>query len=414
MIKAAILGYGVVGSGVSELVRTNANSIARRAGKRIVIKKILDIRDFPDGPDAALLTKDAEDIFADPEIKIVVETIGGTGVAHAFTRRALEAGKHVVTSNKELVASQGPELMQLAHDHGVQYLFEASVGGGIPIIRPLIQCLSANEISEVAGILNGTTNYILTRMRRDGLDFSTALAQAQDKGYAEQDPTADIEGHDACRKLAILSSIAFDEFVDYRDIHTEGISDIAAEDMHWADRLGAEIKLIGKSERRLDGILARVSPLMVAKDHPLAFAEDVFNAILVTGNALGDAMFYGRGAGRLPTASAVVADMIDISKHAGFSGRHLWERHGRENVLHWLDAELQLYVRAEILSRDLVGGVFGPVEFASGGESANAGEVVFVTQLGTERELRDQLRELTDHAPEARILSVIRADLRAR
>ena len=249
MINVAILGYGVVGSGVAEVIRKNSKSIALKAGEEIAVKKILDVRDFTDSPDKDLLTKDAAEVFDDPSIRIVVETIGGARIAHEFTRRALENGKHVVTSNKELVATHGPELLKLARDKGVNYLFEASVGGGIPIIRPLNQCLAANEIDGVTGILNGTTNYILSQMRREGRDFADALKSAQQNGYAEQDPTADIEGHDACRKIAILSSIAYNEFVDCSKIYTEGISKISLIDMEYAQAMDSVIKLIGTSRK---------------------------------------------------------------------------------------------------------------------------------------------------------------------
>ena len=256
MIEIAILGYGIVGSGVAEVVDMNAAAIRRHTGQHIHVKRILDVRDFPGDPYEDRLTKDAELVFGDPEIRVVVETIGGTRIAYDFTKRALSAGKHVVTSNKELVAAFGPELMDLAHDNGISYLFEASVGGGIPIIRPLHKCLAANEILSIAGILNGTTNYILTRMQQEGVGFDAALREAQEAGYAEKDPTADVEGHDACRKIAILSSIAFDHFVDYRDVRTEGIVALTQTDMAYAASLGTRIKLVASCRRLEDGRLA--------------------------------------------------------------------------------------------------------------------------------------------------------------
>ncbi|NLD50637.1 MAG: homoserine dehydrogenase, partial [Clostridiaceae bacterium] len=247
MINVAVIGYGVVGSGVAEIIRKNCVSIGKKAGEEISVKKILDIRDFPDSPDKELLTKNSEEVFEDPSIGIVVETIGGTGIAYEYTKNALKSGKHVVTSNKELVATHGPELLKIAEENGVNYLFEASVGGGIPIIRPMNRCLAANEIHSVTGILNGTTNYILSQMKREGKDFEVALKEAQANGYAEADPTADIEGHDACRKIAILSSIAYNQFVDYRNIYTEGIKNISVSDMKYAESINCTIKLIAIS-----------------------------------------------------------------------------------------------------------------------------------------------------------------------
>ncbi|HAA42811.1 MAG TPA: homoserine dehydrogenase, partial [Ruminiclostridium sp.] len=324
MINVAVLGYGVVGSGVVEIIRKNSLSISKKAGKQITVKRILDIRDFPDSPDKDILTKNADDIFNDPDINVVVETIGGITAAYEFTKRALMQGKHVVTSNKELVATHGPELLKLARENSVNYLFEASVGGGIPIIRPLNRCLAANEINRIVGILNGTTNYILSQMKREGKEFDVALKEAQKNGYAEADPTADIEGHDACRKIAILSSIAYDEFVDYKKIYTEGITKITPSDIMYAEKMNSTIKLIAMSEKLNGMIETRVSPVIIENTHPLAGVEDVFNAILVNGDAIGEAMFYGRGAGKLPTASAVVADVIEIVKHWGSFGGDNW------------------------------------------------------------------------------------------
>lgn len=334
MIEIAILGYGIVGSGVAEVCRMNREMICKRAGKEIHIKRILDIRDFSGNPYADRFTSNPDEIFDDPDISVVVETIGGAGIAYELTRQALSRRKHVVTSNKELVATYGPELMALAQEHGVSYMFEASVGGGIPIIRPLHKCLSANVIMMIAGILNGTTNYILTRMEQGGIDFSGALAEAQALGYAEQNPVADIEGIDACRKIAILSSITYSEFIDSREIHTEGISAITAADMSYARRLNCKIKLLGCFRRREDGSADLiVAPMLIPRHHPVAVADDVNNAILVEGNALGEAMFYGRGAGRLPTASAVVADVIECAMHLEKTP-HLvpWLKSGRQII----------------------------------------------------------------------------------
>jgi len=305
----------VVGSGVAEVLATNAGHIDEKVNDQLRLKYILDVRDFPDSPFADKVIHDFSVIERDPEVQIVVETIGGATVAKDFTERALRAGKHVVTSNKELVAEHGYELLELAREHGVRYLFEASVGGGIPIIRPLSQCLAANEISEICGILNGTTNYILTRMIKGGLPFETALKEAQRNGYAEQDPTADIEGHDACRKICILASLAFGRHIYPRQVPTEGITRVSLADVAYADACGKKIKLLGRAIRRADGkICAYVAPHLVSGDNPLSGVEDVFNAITVKGNAIGDVMFYGRGAGKLPTASAVVADVMDAAR----------------------------------------------------------------------------------------------------
>ena len=349
MIEIAILGYGTVGTGVAEVVEMNAAAIRRRTGKDLHVKRILDVRDFPGDRFEDRLTKDPEDIFGDPSIAVVVETIGGSRIAYEFTKRALSAGKHVVTSNKELVADYGPELMDLAHRNGISYLFEASVGGGIPIIRPLHRCLAANEMIFIAGILNGTTNYILTRMQQEGVGFQEALLEAQAAGYAEQDPTADIEGHDACRKIAILSSIAFDRFVDYRDVRTEGIVALTQTDMAYAASLDARIKLVASCRRLDDGRLdAQVRPTLIPASSPLAIADGVFNAILVEGNALGQAMFYGRGAGKLPTASAVVADVVECVMHIGKTPHyHLWDRENRAEVAPFGETPVRLLIRLD-------------------------------------------------------------------
>ena len=309
MVNVAILGFGVVGSGVAEVLATNGPHIDQKVDDLIRLKYILDVRDFPDSPFADKVVHDFSVIENDPEVSIVVETIGGAKAALDFTRRALRAGKSVVTSNKELVAEHGCELLKLAAEQGVSYLFEASVGGGIPILRPLNQCLAANEIEEITGILNGTTNYILTRMIRGGLSFDAALKEAQANGYAEQDPTADIEGHDACRKICILASLAFGRHIYPRQVPAEGITGVTLSDVAWAEACGKKLKLLGRAIRQADGrVCAYVSPHLVDVENPLAGVEDVFNAIAVKGNAIGDVMFYGRGAGKLPTASAVVAD----------------------------------------------------------------------------------------------------------
>lgn len=410
MINIAILGYGVVGSGVAEVIHKNDKSIAQRAGKRIQVAKILDIRDFSDDPYAHLITKDAEDIFQDSSIQIVAETIGGTGAAYAFTKRAFQAGKHVVSSNKELVATHGPELLKMAQECQVNYLFEASVGGGIPIIRPLNQCLAANELDEIIGILNGTTNYILTRMRKDGVDFNTALKEAQQKGYAELNPAADVEGHDSCRKIAILSSIAFNEFVDYNNIETEGITHISTMDMHYAEAMQAAIKLIAMS-RRVDGkIYARVAPTLVSKEHSLAGVEDVFNAIVVQGDAVGETMFYGRGAGKLPTASAVVADIIDIVKHPDSKGRHIWEIR-KDNMGDAGSLAASRFIRIRTSDKQsaiqAIQQVFGKVDWVVVNHPDAEGELGFIASPQSQHSINDKIIVLQSMQPDIQILAML-------
>jgi homoserine dehydrogenase len=412
MINVAILGYGVVGSGVAEVIGKNSESISQRAGTDIKVKWILDIRDFPDSPDKDVLTKNADDVFNDSSVSIVIETIGGARIAHEFTKRALMAGKSVVTSNKELIATHGPELLQLARDNGVSYLFEASVGGGIPIIRPLNQCLAANEIHGITGILNGTTNYILTQMKKEGKSFEEALKEAQQNGYAEQNPTADVEGHDACRKIAILSSIAYNEFVDCENIYTEGITKITVDDMKYADAVNGVIKLIAMSKRSDGKIFARVSPAIISKDHPLANVEDVFNAIVVSGDAIGDAMFYGRGAGKLPTASAVVADVIDIAKHQGFTSGNVWVRTQENNVLAIEESPAQFLVRvsAENIAdakKDILS-IFGETEFVELRSKIQNNEFAFITPKALESEFGSMLDKLESVSSLKSVINKIR------
>ncbi len=348
MVNVAILGFGTVGSGVAEVLTGHETSIERKAGGLIRLKYIMDVREFPDSPFADRFVKNFAVIEGDPEVDIVVETIGGATVALDFTRRALAAGKSVVTSNKELVAAHGYELTQLAKEKGVCYLFEASVGGGIPIIRPLSQCLAANEILEIYGILNGTTNYILTRMIRAGLTFEAALKEAQEKGYAERDPSADVEGHDACRKICILAAIAFGRHIYPKQVPTEGITGVTLADVDYAESAGKKIKLLGRAIRREDGkVCAYVAPHLVDQSDPLAGVEDVFNAISVRGDAIGDVMFYGRGAGKLPTASAVVADVIDVARNMGHRKALSWEPGGEDAACGTGDLESRWYVRAK-------------------------------------------------------------------
>lgn len=326
MVNIAVLGYGTVGSGVYEVINKNHSSINKRAGKEINIKYVLDLREFPGDPVMDILVHDFDVIVNDPEVDIVVEVMGGINPALSFTRAALEAGKSVCTSNKELVAAHGAELLAIAKEKGVNFLFEASVGGGIPIIRPLNQSLTADEITEITGILNGTTNYILTKMTEEGSDFDTVLKKAQEKGYAERNPEADIEGYDACRKIAILTSLAYGKQLDYEDIYTEGITGITGEDIAYAKKLGTSIKLLGTSQI-IDGkIYSMVAPFMIGEEHALKNVNGVFNGIYVDGNMLGGTMFYGKGAGKLPTASAVVSDVIDAAKHQGTNIMTIWDK----------------------------------------------------------------------------------------
>lgn len=317
MATIAILGYGTVGSGVLEVLRRNAASIERRAGQPVTVKYICDIRDFSSHPDAALFVNNIDVILSDPEVTAVVETIGGLKPAYFYVKSALESGRHVVTSNKELVATHGAELLAIARRRGVCFLFEASVGGGTPIITPMHQCMAANVISEIAGIVNGTTNFMLTKMARENMDFGAALKLAQSLGYAETiDPSADVDGIDAQRKISILASLAFGRHFFPQNVPTRGIRDVSVKDIALAARQGAAVRLIAWARRGDDGSVAlAVEPMLIPRENQLAGVEDVFNAVLVKGDMLGDVVFYGKGAGKLPTASAVVADVVDALKH---------------------------------------------------------------------------------------------------
>ena len=347
MVKVAILGFGVVGSGVAEVLSGNGAGIQKKADELIEVKYILDVRDFPDSPFAQHFVKDFSVIEHDPEVNVVVETIGGVGAALDFTERALKQGKSVVTSNKELVATHGRRLLDLAAQNNAVYLFEASVGGGIPIIRPISQCLAANEMTEIAGILNGTTNFILTKMIREGMAFDDALKLAQQLGYAERDPSADVEGIDACRKICILASLAYGTHVYPDSVHTEGITAITKEDVGYAGAWGGVIKLIGEVKKLENGrIHIQVAPMFISRESQLANVDDVFNGILVRGDATGDVVFYGKGAGKLPTASAVVADVIDCVRHLKSDRKILfWEDAKPDYVQPWEDTPQDLFLR---------------------------------------------------------------------
>ena len=327
MVNIAVMGYGTVGSGVVEVVNTNGARINQRIGDELNIKYVLDLRDFPEDPVQEKIVHDFETIINDDEIKIVVEVMGGIEPAYTFVKRCLQAGKSVATSNKALVAKHGAELLSIAEENNINFLFEASVGGGIPIIRPLNSSLTADEIEEITGILNGTTNYMLTKMFYEGADYDTVLKEAQANGYAERNPEADVEGYDACRKIAILSSLISGQQVDFEDIYCEGITEITVEDMKYAKAMGTTIKLLASSKRYAGNRLhAIVAPCMLYPEHPLYNVNGVFNSIFVHGNVLGDAMFYGSGAGKLPTASAVVADVVDAAKHLNRNIMTMWKQ----------------------------------------------------------------------------------------
>ena len=344
-MKIAVLGYGTVGSGVVEVLEVNRDLITRRAGREIDVKYVLDLRDFPGQNIQEKIIHDYNVILNDPEIEIVVEVMGGVEPANTFVSKALQAQKSVVTSNKALVAKHGAELLATARKNHVNFLFEASVGGGIPILRALGSSLTADEIEEIAGILNGTTNYMMTKMFYEGADYETVLKEAQANGYAERNPEADVEGYDACRKIAILSSLISGQQVDFEDIYCEGITEITVEDMKYAKAMGTTIKLLASSKRYAGNRLhASVAPCMLYPEHPLYNVNDVFNAIFVHGNVLGDAMFYGSGAGKLPTASAVVADVVDAAKHLNRNIMTMW----KEEKLHLEDkgdAKRRFFVR---------------------------------------------------------------------
>lgn len=401
MINIAVLGYGTVGSGVVEVINTNQDSINRRAGDAIRIKYVLDLRDFPGDPVQKVLVHDYETIVNDPEVDIVVEVMGGLEPAHTFVKRALEAGKSVATSNKALVAKFGPELMDIARNKNINFLFEASCGGGIPIIRALNQSLTADQIDEVTGILNGTTNYMLTKMDMEGSRFESVLKEAQEKGYAEADPTADVEGYDACRKIAILSSLAYGKFLNYEKIHTEGITRITPEDMEYARVMGMSIKLLATSRKLSeDSYYAVVAPFLVGKNNPLYSVNDVYNGIFVHGNVLGDAMFYGSGAGKLPTASAVVADVVDEAKHLHENMPNEWNA----QPLPLADPDQvsgRFFVRVQTTDLSLIRSVFGTIEQIQVPKAE--GETGFVTAQMTLGQYKAKAAEI-----KAEILSMIR------
>ena len=379
MVNIAVMGYGTVGSGVVEVINTNGKRINQRIGEELNIKYVLDLRDFPGDPYEDKVIHDFNTILYDDSVTIVCETMGGVGAAYQFTKQALERGKSVCTSNKELVAKHGPELLQIAREHNCNYLFEASVGGGIPIIRPLNYSLTAEKIEAINGILNGTTNYILSKMEKEGADFAAVLKEAQDKGYAERNPEADVEGYDACRKIAILTSLAYGMQVDYEDIHTEGITHITETDFKYAKAMNMGIKLLGTSRREEGGLFALVAPMMIAHDHPLYSVNDVFNAILV------------KGAGKLPTASAVVSDVVDEVKHMGTHIMTIWQ----PQKLHLVEYTLyksRFFVRAKNGTEDKARALFGDIAICHA-EGVD-GEYGFVTEPMTVGDFEEKKSQL--------------------
>ena len=397
MVNVAIMGHGVVGSGVAEILINYKERVSAKAKNEINVKYILDLRDFDSLPYSDKFIKDFNIILNDPEVQVVVEVMGGCTFAYDYVKACLLAGKSVCSSNKELVAQKGAELLQIASDKNVNFLFEASVGGGIPVLRPMAQCLTANEITEVTGILNGTTNFILTKMVNENMDFDTALKIAQELGYAEKDPTADIEGLDACRKICILASLGFGKHVYPSDVKAEGITKITLRDVEIADRLGYVIKLIGRT-RKLDNsqITAAVYPALVSRQNMLSGVNDVFNAIMVRGDEVGDVMFYGRGAGKFPTASAVVGDVIDCVKHLTARKYLFWEDTSKDYVADHESDVTKLYVRVKcdniIEAENEINNLFHEVNLI---KDASQNEIAFITEIEIESELRKQLSLLT-------------------
>ncbi|MBQ6414974.1 MAG: homoserine dehydrogenase [Butyrivibrio sp.] len=392
MAKVAVLGYGTVGSGVVEVLDTNANEVAKSAGEKIELKYILDLRDFPGDKHESQVVHDINIILDDPEVDVICETMGGIEPAFTFEKQALSKGKCVCTSNKELVAAHGPELVELAKKNGVSYLFEASVGGGIPVLRSINDSLKHEKIDSITGILNGTTNYILTKMDKEGVGFATVLKKAQEKGYAERNPEADVEGYDACRKIAILSSLMSGKHVDYEDIYTEGITHISIEDFEYARALNMAIKLLAMCKRNENGFFTIVAPFLIPYEHPLANVNGVFNAINVHGNMLGDVMFYGKGAGKNATASAVVADVIDMVKH---KGKHIEVNMNSEKakLTSKDNAVRRFFVRVPESLKDQATELFGSdIDVVK--RNSISGEFAFITDLISEKDFEEKLWKL--------------------
>ncbi|MDR1687261.1 MAG: homoserine dehydrogenase [Clostridiales bacterium] len=414
MAEIAVLGYGTVGSGVVEVLRTNQRSIDKRAMQPIRVRRVLDLRDFPGSGIERILTKDFNDILNDNDITAVVETMGGVVPAYDFVKKLLLRGKSVVTSNKELVAKHGAELLSIAREKNINFLFEASVGGGIPIIRSLNSSLTADEITEISGILNGTTNYILTEMTQKGRGFDEVLKEAQNLGYAEKNPDADVLGYDTCRKIAILISLAIGQQADFEDIFTEGITKITQNDIEYAKMLDCVIKLTANARIIENGVYARVSPALISKNHPLSMVNDVFNAIFVNGNVIGDVMFYGRGAGKLPTASAVVADVVACVRSLNRNLMHFWSSEKRrifpieDNIC----SKLVRFSCENGAQKDKitseVSNIFGGVSLIA--LPGNFDEYAFVSEEMRERDLDEKLKLLIKSGTAKEILSKIRIE----
>lgn len=401
MIHVAVLGYGTVGSGVVEVIETNKAAINKRANAELNIKYILDLRDFPGDPYESKVVHDYNVILNDPEVTVICETMGGINPAYDFSKKALLAGKSVCTSNKELVASHGPELIGIARENHCNYLFEASVGGGIPIIRPLNYSLTAEKIDSITGILNGTTNYILTKMDKEEADFEDVLKEAQEKGYAERNPEADVEGYDACRKIAILSSLMCGKNVKYEEIYTEGITKISSVDFRYAKQMNKSIKLLAMSRDTDRGFFAMVAPFMISREHPLYTVSDVFNAVYVHGNMLGDSMYYGRGAGKLPTASAVVSDVVDCARHQGKTVMCFWENEDVK-VTGIEEDQGKFFVRVANDKREAAMEAFGALAEINVGI---AEEFAFMTQVMAEKEFNDKIEKIGGCINRIRILT---------
>lgn len=395
MVNIAVLGYGTVGSGVVEVIKTNQAIVNKRAGEEVNVKYVLDLREFEGDPVQEILVHDYNTILEDDDVQVVVEVMGGVEPAHTFVKQALEKGKSACTSNKEMVAKHGAELIKLAKENNANFFYEASVGGGIPIIRPLTTSLTCDDITEVYGILNGTTNYILTKMRDEGAAFEDVLKKAQELGYAERNPEADVEGYDACRKIAILSSLVCGQQVDYEDIYTEGITKITEADFVYAKALGASIKILGNYQRVDGKHYAMVSPMLISEKNPLYHVDDVFNAIMVHGNMVDDVMFYGRGAGKEATASAVVADVVDVVKNLGNPVMQIWEADKLE-LGKFEDWKHRFFVRvkADGNSQDALKSIFGTVEFISVDNVPD--EIAFVTEAIAEGTFKESIEKVNN------------------
>ena len=403
MVNIALLGHGVVGSGVVEVLTQNCESITKRAKERIEIKYILDKREFNDSQFAEKFTKNYSDILNDDDIKIVVEVMGGLSPAYEYVKEALLKGKSVVTSNKELVAEKGHDLLKIANEKNCNFLFEASVGGGIPIILPIHQCLAANEVIEIAGILNGTTNFILTKMIHDNVSFNEALKMAQELGYAERDPSADIDGDDACRKICILASLAYGKHVYPENVHVVGIRDIDIKDVKYAKECDCVIKLIGRVKKLNDGKLEiEVEPMLISNNSQLAGVEDVFNGILVRGDSTGDVVFYGKGAGKLPTASAVVADIIECVKHFDTRKYLFWDDSDEQYIKDYNEYETSLYVRVSYNSTctcDCINEIKKQLEVSKFIDLCHSeeNEIAFITKKSKFKDINESLKNLDNN-----------------